>query len=394
MKYLIRLSGFVAVSLLCVALWRPLSVHAAADSLYLTPTPQTVIYGATISETIHEDSGTDAINAVQANLSYPASQLKVLTISAVTGWSEAQNDTSTPGTILFAAFPSPAGATLTGDQAVATVVFQVIGLGTPTVSFGGGCALIRASDTTNILSSTVGATITINSDHLVPGQTMLAGQYIYSQNVFYVLVMQGDGNLVLYTGSKPLWNSGTSGTGADRVVMQTDGNLVIYTPGGRPVWASRTDGKGQSSLYMQDDGNAVVYTNSGAPTWSSITAGHPVFTYFGSDQLTNNQTLHQGQYLRSADGRHGLLMQPDGNLVLYGLGYHVLWASYTNGKGASFVAMQSDGNLVIYTAANKPLWATVTAGRGVSSAVVQNDGNFVVYASSTPTWASGTDGKI
>jgi len=53
--------------------------------------------------------------------------------------------------------------------------------------------------------------------------------------------MQTDGNLVLYAGGAAVWSTGTNGTGSqNRLVMQSDGNLVIYTQLNHPVWASKT----------------------------------------------------------------------------------------------------------------------------------------------------------
>jgi hypothetical protein len=55
------------------------------------------------------------------------------------------------------------------------------------------------------------------------------------------LVMQTDGNLVLYAAGAAVWATGTNGTGSqNRLVMQSDGNLVIYTQLNHPVWSSRT----------------------------------------------------------------------------------------------------------------------------------------------------------
>src|SRR5207237_2512941 len=63
----------------------------------------------------------------------------------------------------------------------------------------------------------------------------------------------------------------------------------------------------------------------------------------GSNQLAVNQLL------RSQDGRFDLIMQGDGNLVLYRRSdSKPLWASNTNGKGATFAVMQGDGNFVLY----------------------------------------------
>ncbi|MDC0709485.1 cellulase family glycosylhydrolase [Stigmatella sp. ncwal1] len=49
--------------------------------------------------------------------------------------------------------------------------------------------------------------------------------------------MQGDGNLVLYNGSTPVWNSQTSNRGGASLSLQDDCNLVIYH-NGAPIWAT------------------------------------------------------------------------------------------------------------------------------------------------------------
>lgn len=54
------------------------------------------------------------------------------------------------------------------------------------------------------------------------------------------LVMQRDGNLVVYLGHKALWSSGTWGHPGARLVLQRDRNLVIYSAAGRALWATGT----------------------------------------------------------------------------------------------------------------------------------------------------------
>jgi len=57
--------------------------------------------------------------------------------------------------------------------------------------------------------------------------------------------------------------------------MQNDGNLCLYMmlPHQKCVWASNTHGKGQAPhrLIMQDDGNLVIYDANNHPTWDSKT---------------------------------------------------------------------------------------------------------------------------
>ena len=107
---------------------------------------------------------------------------------------------------------------------------------------------------------------------LGPNQSLGVNQSIFSPSNTYELIMQSDGNLVLYRTANhhAIWATGTNGKDVMRATMQGDGNLVLYTYTGHPVWASNTNGKNNSSLYMQDDGNLVIYEPS-VPVWASNT---------------------------------------------------------------------------------------------------------------------------
>jgi hypothetical protein len=108
---------------------------------------------------------------------------------------------------------------------------------------------------------------------LTANQQLTANQSLASCNGGYTLIMQGDGNLVLYQGGTALWASNTAGSGADEAIMQGDGNLVLYTSSGTPVWASNTAGNTGAYLDEQNDGNVVIYSASGSTLWSTGTAG-------------------------------------------------------------------------------------------------------------------------
>lgn len=97
------------------------------------------------------------------------------------------------------------------------------------------------------------------------------GESVPSCDGRFSLIMQPDGNLVLYQGSKALWSSKTSGTAANRAVMQSDGNFVVYEPS-RARWASGTDGNPGAWLAVQNDGNVVVYSAAGSPLWATGTS--------------------------------------------------------------------------------------------------------------------------
>lgn len=83
------------------------------------------------------------------------------------------------------------------------------------------------------------------------------------------LQFQVEGNLVLLQmpAETVLWASGSEGLGGDTLIMQEDGNLVIYAGGifGTPIWASGTGDEANADAYLvlQNDGNLVVYTPLG-----------------------------------------------------------------------------------------------------------------------------------
>jgi WD40 repeat protein len=233
------------------------------------------------------------------------------------------------------------------------------------------------------------------ADRLLAGQGLIPGRSIKSSDGRFTLIMQADGNLVVYgPRNQALWASGTNGHGnVWDAVMQGDGNFVVYDGHNHPLWATGTNGKGGAAVVMQSDGNLVVYDASNRPLWASNTvvpAQPAAPTQTG--RLLAGQGLLPGGSIKSADGRFTLIMQGDGNLVLYGPGNQALWATGTQGHNNVWdVIMQGDGNLVIYDAHNHPLWATGTNGKQGVSLTVQNDGNVVLYDSGNhAVWASNT----
>jgi hypothetical protein len=108
------------------------------------------------------------------------------------------------------------------------------------------------------------------------------------------------------------------------------------------------------------------------------------------ESLSTGRSLHRASALRSTDGRFELWLQGDGNLVLY-QGAKVLW-KVTN-LHAIRLTNQPDGSLALFDGNGNKVWTTATAGKGASTLIMQNDGNLVLYPAATPTkasWASGT----
>lgn len=108
--------------------------------------------------------------------------------------------------------------------------------------------------------------------------------------------------------------------------------------------------------------------------------------------LTADQSIGVNSQLISNNGKYQLILQGDGNLVLYRLAdHHPLWATATNGKIAVSAIMQGDGNFVLYDALHKPLWASGTNGKNGTYLIMQDDGNLVIYQNAKAVWASSTN---
>ena len=235
----------------------------------------------------------------------------------------------------------------------------------------------------------------LRSDRLRDGQGLLVGGSIKSQDGRFSLILQLDGNLVIYgPGHDALWATGTQGhRDVFDAVMQADGNLVLYNGRNQPFWASNTAGTPNMTLVMQNDGNLVIYDGANKPHWASNTVvpATPAVPAH-ADRLLPGQGLLPGQHIKSADGRFTLTLQTDGNLVAYGPTHQPVWASNTTGHNNVWSAiMQADGNFVVYDAHAKALWATGTNGKGGSEVVMQSDGNLVLYnPENHALWASNS----
>ncbi|GAA4680771.1 glycoside hydrolase family 6 protein [Frondihabitans cladoniiphilus] len=215
--------------------------------------------------------------------------------------------------------------------------------------------------------------------------TVLANTAISSAGGAAQFVLQGDGNLVLYSSGRAVWSSGTSGNVGATVVLQSDGNMVLYSATGRALWNSGTSGRGTGEkLTVSDQGQATL-SIGGTVVWQSPA---PV-----ASSVTPTATVAPGQKIADPAQAHQLVMQGDGNLVLYS-GGRATWNSQTSGNPGARLVVQGDGNIVVYSASNRALWNSSTAGAGSGiQLVMQSDGNLVTYRGSRALWNSGTSGQ-
>jgi hypothetical protein len=140
----IGLAGLTLISLGAAAVLVAHLVFAAGTaSLSLTPASGTFSQGATVNVNIYEDSGSDTVNAVQANFSYPASMLTFTGITNSSAFGVDAQSTGGGGNVNIARGATTAVA---GNQLVATVHFTVSNGGTANLNFTGGSAVVRSTD--------------------------------------------------------------------------------------------------------------------------------------------------------------------------------------------------------------------------------------------------------
>ena len=106
-----------------------------------------------------------------------------------------------------------------------------------------------------------------DSSILYPGQQLTPNTSIKSNNGVFTFGMGGDGNLWVTDNVRNivLHNFNIPNRGAVKAIMQYDGNFVVYNSSYRPVWYSGTQGQG-AYIVIQSDGNLVIYQN-GVAKW-------------------------------------------------------------------------------------------------------------------------------
>lgn len=217
----------------------------------------------------------------------------------------------------------------------------------------------------------------VGGARLAGGATMPANSCMASPNQKFVLRLHTNGELSLFGPQDYLlWSTRTGGQGSSELKI-VNGLRLLKTEGGAQTWSVETQNALLSGLEIQDDGNLVLKDTGGIALWTSGTIGYNGNTHRATYGLNSGQVILPGEFIRSGNWKYHLILQGDGNLVLYPPSGPALWSSATN--SGTFLGMQGDGNLVLYNANKVPVWHTGTNGHTNAHFRVQDDGNIVVY---------------
>lgn len=158
--------GICGAALLGLLSWGQPS-HASGASLKISPISGTYQVGGTVDVSFLVDTGGDSINAVQADILFPADKLQVVNPVASTSfisiWVTAPTYSNTDGTIHFqGGLPTPGIKTSGG--VISTVTFRIKSPGSATIRFAPTSQVLRNDGQgTNILTSSGSAAFTLEN---------------------------------------------------------------------------------------------------------------------------------------------------------------------------------------------------------------------------------------
>jgi hypothetical protein len=154
-----RLFHIFAILIVAVIPFFSRTAYAASATLYMSPASGSVVQGTYLTVSIHENSDSEPVNAVQANFSYPANLLQFVSISSSSAFSVAAQSTGGGGGVQIGRGALPS---VTGDQLVATVQFLALASsGSATLAFSGGSSVVSATSNTNVMTASPGGSYSL-----------------------------------------------------------------------------------------------------------------------------------------------------------------------------------------------------------------------------------------
>lgn len=100
------------------------------------------------------------------------------------------------------------------------------------------------------------------------------GEEIWSGNLEYKLMLPSDGNLALdQSGRAQVWRAGVKIPNPGYAILAPDGELAIFDATGKQVWSNGVHVDPGSlkpgGMLLQNDGNLVLYKRDGSVPWAS-----------------------------------------------------------------------------------------------------------------------------
>lgn len=166
-----------------------------------------------------------------------------------------------------------------------------------------------------------------------------------------------------------------------RLKAQAEANRTAPQAGKRSA-TDRSAGAAASAALYAPDFSVSVLPGVEDPSMATFQGVHS-WRVQGGTVLFGNLDGYRQQFVQW--GKSLLIMQTDGNLVLYDENRIARWWTGTQGNPGAYAYFQTDGNLVVYSANHRALRASGTCCHAGWKLHVQADGNMVIYA---PVWVA------
>lgn len=393
---------------------RSFAAPPATPSIYLTPSTQTLAANTNFTVEVRASSGAAAVNAVQANLSYPAALLDLVSIDTTSSaFSVEAEQIGENGTIRIArGHTTP----LTGDVRIANITFRTkTSGGTATVNFTNGTVLVEApspgqhdsgKDILGSLSATFGGNYTIDttpptvsiaepsanstltggntitiranaSDNtsisnvqiLIDGTvraTLNSSPYTYNWNTSSVAL----GNHTIQArATDPYGNSASSQTITVTLADRTAPTVSISTPannatvsGNITVRANASDNSGGTGVDKVEfllDGT-VIHTDTSSPyefTWNSksVSDGSHTLVARAHDRASPANVRTSSNITITVDNADRVAPSTPGNLTVTNRTKNSIslsWSASTDNVGVTGYRIQRGGVTIATVSAN------------------------------------------
>lgn len=211
--------------------------------------------------------------ALDPGVTLPPTTTTTVPCATTTTTSTTTSSTTTPSTTTSST-TTTTGGTTTSTTTASTTTTTAAPTTTTTTPACPTTTTTRPDPTTTTTTTTTTTVPPPPPNRLASGEVLARGQRILSGNGRFELLMQRDGNLVLYVvHGRALWQSRTFRHPGAVAAITSAGNLEVESPGGAPLWQTHIKRTGPTYAVMQDDANLVLYRAGRKPVWASHTAG-------------------------------------------------------------------------------------------------------------------------
>ena len=176
---------------------------------------------------------------------------------------------------------------------------------------------------------------------------------------------------------------------ASGLALLMAGTMVAPAAFAQSVQIYKYDALGRVILASSTTGGEDGYSYDPAGNRSAVNK-FSLHLPVTADRLVSGDGLPVLGILTSPSGAYRLSMQSDGHLFVYvvssGAG---VWAGGAGTYQTAYVVMQSDGNLVMFDYKGASIWSSGTGGNPGATAFMQDDGKFVIKnAAGTIIWTT------